>query len=143
MEEKVSTNAPKYAWFWIRLVAMIIDGIILGIIGYLLFWSEAANVSDGSVNISFDGWRILVPIIYTIGFWIWKSATPGKMALGLIITDEKGKPLDWKKAILRYIWYIISAIVFCIGFIRVAFDAKKQGWHDKIAKTYVVKKKKK
>ncbi len=138
--EVPSVKTKKYAGFWIRLLATIIDGIILSILGRILFGSETANMQDGTANVSFTGWQTLVPILYTIGFWGVLSTSPGKMLFGLKIVNEKGEKLSWKTAIIRYLGYIVSWITLGIGFLWIAFDKKKQGLHDKIAKTYVVKK---
>jgi len=140
-----STPELKYAGFWIRFLAQLIDGIILGVLGYLLFGSSASSVSTGadgmmSVNVSFTNWQTLVPVLYIILFWIWKGATPGKMALGLRIVQENGEKLGWGRAIGRYFAYFVSAFALCIGFLWIGFDSKKQGWHDKLAKTVVIKK---
>jgi hypothetical protein len=62
------------------------------------------------------------------------------MALGIKVISSDGSPVSWGQAVLRYIGYIISGLVFALGFIWIAFDAQRQGWHDKIAKTYVVRK---
>lgn len=144
----MTTTTPtesKYAGFWIRFLAMIIDSIILGIIGYLLFGSgtsSATMTADGSyaVSVNYTNGQTLIPLLYIIGFWIWKGATPGKMALGLKIVRTNGDKLTWGRAIGRYFAYIVSAIVFCFGFIWIGFDSKKQGWHDKLADTIVIKK---
>ena len=61
------------------------------------------------------------------------------MLLGMKVVSVDGKPLTIKQVILRLVGYIVSAMAIGIGFIWIAFDAQKQGWADKIAKTYVVK----
>ena len=139
-----STPELKYAGFWIRFLAQIIDSIIIGVASSLLFGSSASSVAnaDGmmSVNVNLTGWQTLVPVLYIILFWIWKGATPGKMALGLRIVQENGEKLGWGRAIGRYFAYFVSAFALCIGFLWIGFDSKKQGWHDKLAKTVVIKK---
>lgn len=130
----------KYAGFWIRFAAFIIDGIILGVLGYFIFGSEVTQVSGGSVSVSFSGTQTLVPLLYTYLFWVFFGATPGKMLFGLKIVDAEGNKISWLKALLRMFGYFVSSLVIFIGFLWIAFDAKKQGWHDKIAKTFVVKK---
>ncbi|MFA6992200.1 MAG: RDD family protein [Candidatus Gracilibacteria bacterium] len=137
----------KYAGFWIRFLAMIIDGIILGVIGSLLFPGSGNYVTmsaDGGFQMDFSanfvGPQTIIPILYTLAFWIWKGATPGKMALGLRIIEQDGSKLSWQKALLRYVGYIVSGLTLCIGYLWVGFDKKKRGFHDMIAKTYVVKK---
>jgi len=146
-KEDIQPEAPKketsenvqYAGFWIRFVALIIDGIILGIVARIFFGSGSAGIEAGTMSVGYDGWQMIIPILYTILFWKYFAATPGKMALGLKIVQENGQNLEWKHALLRYVGYLVSGFVLCLGFIWAAFDKKKQGWHDKIAKTIVVK----
>ena len=73
-------------------------------------------------------------------FWIYKSATPGKMITKLVIVDAKtgGKPTTGQ-FLLRYLGYYVSTVPLGLGLIWVAFDQRKQGWHDKIAGTLVVR----
>jgi uncharacterized RDD family membrane protein YckC len=80
------------------------------------------------------------PVIYFVGFWAWRGQTPGMMVLGLHIRRETdGTKPGIARSVLRYVGYWVSWIALFIGFIWVAFDGRKQGWHDKIAGTYVVK----
>ena len=82
----------------------------------------------------------VIPPALVLIFWHYRSATPGKIITGLSIVDADtgGKP-SWGQFIIRYIAYYISAIPLLLGFIWVAFDQRKQGWHDKIANTVVIK----
>ena len=137
--QAVNMASAHYAGFWIRLVAFIIDGIILGII--CSPFGTATTLPDGTYSVNLTGWPTLIPIVYAIGFWIWLSATPGKLILGLKVVDANGNKIAPLTAVVRYLGYILSGIVLSIGFIWIGFDAKKQGWHDKIAKTFVVHKK--
>lgn len=127
----------RYAGFWIRFLAAIIDGIILTIIGLLV---GAGTIEGFVVDVDFVGWRSLIPIVYFLVFWIALGATPGKLALGLKIIETDGKKLRWTKAILRFIGSIVSTFIIFLGFIWIGIDKKKQGWHDKIADTYVIRK---
>ncbi len=82
-----------------------------------------------------------LPFIAVVLFWFYKSATPGKMALNIKIVDaDTGRKLSVGQSIGRYFAYIPATLVFMIGIIWVAFDKRKQGWHDKLAKTVVIKK---
>ena len=82
----------------------------------------------------------ILPAIAVILFWIYKSATPGKMALGLKIVDAKtGRAASNPQLIGRYFGYYVSIIPLMLGMIWVGIDKKKQGWHDKLAGTLVVK----
>lgn len=135
-------SSTNYGGFWLRFVAMIVDAIALGIIGRvvdLVLETSITSGSSGAVSVNFSGWSMIIPIAYTLGFWLWKGATPGKMLLGLKITKLDGGKIGVKEAVLRYIGYFVSAIVIGLGFLWISWDAKKQGWHDKIAGTVVVK----
>jgi uncharacterized RDD family membrane protein YckC len=139
------TMEMKHAGFWIRFLAMLIDIVILGVIGWLIFGTESGFISitpDGMIqfSVSFMGWQTLVPIIYVLAFWIWKGATPGKMVLKLQIVEKDGKKLSWQKALLRYVGYIVSSVPLFLGFFWIGFTKEKLGFHDMIAKTYVVRK---
>lgn len=82
----------------------------------------------------------LFSIAYYVGFWTWRGQTPGMMLLGLRVARESdGNPPGLARSILRYVGYLISGFVLFIGFIWIAFDSRKQGWHDKIAGTVVVR----
>jgi uncharacterized RDD family membrane protein YckC len=82
----------------------------------------------------------LLSIAYYVGFWTWRGQTPGMMLLGLRVARESdGTPPGLARAILRYVGYLVSGFVLFIGFIWIAFDSRKQGWHDKIAGTVVVR----
>jgi uncharacterized RDD family membrane protein YckC len=82
----------------------------------------------------------VISIAYFVGFWTWRGQTPGMMLLGLrVARDVDGTPPGLGRSILRYVGYFLSWIAFFIGFIWVAFDSRKQGWHDKIAGTVVVR----
>ncbi|OGH85939.1 MAG: hypothetical protein A2493_02605 [Candidatus Magasanikbacteria bacterium RIFOXYC12_FULL_33_11] len=138
-QQKISNKTKEerhYAGFWIRFLALFIDFIALSIIG-LLF--GASSIGPFELAFAYMGWKVIVPITYFIGFWIWKSATPGKMILGLKIIDEKRLSINVSQAVIRFFSLLISAIPFCLGFIWAGFEPQKRGWHDLLAKTYVVK----
>ena len=79
-------------------------------------------------------------VLYTVGFWAKKSRTPGKMALGVTIVTENGEPISTGRAFVRYFGYIVSVFSpLLIGFWWIAVDKNKQGWHDKLANTYVIR----
>lgn len=136
----------EYVGFWPRVGATIIDTILLLIItlpltymvyGELYFGSEQLVLGPADFVINW-----VAPAVVVILFWISRGQTPGKMAIGAKIVDaETGGPISPGKAIIRYIGYFISLIGLFIGYIWVGFDPKKQGWHDHIAKTVVIRKK--
>jgi uncharacterized RDD family membrane protein YckC len=83
----------------------------------------------------------LLPIILILIFWHYKSATPGKIILFLAIVDaDTLQPPTMSQFVIRYLGYYVSAIVLFLGFFWIAFDKRKQGWHDKMANTVVIRK---
>ena len=131
----------RYGGFWIRVVAYIIDGIILGIAGSIINILFHANPSDpqSSGSALASTIKFIIGIAYFVGFWSYWSATPGQRVLRLRVVDANtGQALGVGKAILRYIGLVISFLVCFIGVIWVAFDGRKQGWMDKIAGTVVL-----
>ncbi|MEA2672707.1 MAG: hypothetical protein QOG45_2927 [Chloroflexota bacterium] len=135
-----------YAGFWIRAVAYLIDSAILFAVLFVLslgtggFTRTDPATGLPVANGSLQALAVVIGVAYVVGFWSTRSATPGQMALGLrIVRAENGAPLDVSKALIRYVGYIISAIPFGLGLIWAAFDPRKQGWHDKIASTFVVR----
>ncbi len=134
----------EYAGFWIRTGAAIIDTILLVIIILpILTLIYGQEYWLGTVYIS-GFWDVMLnyflPAIAVILFWIYKSATPGKMALKLSIVDAKtgGHP-STGQLIGRYFAYYVSLVPFGLGIIWVGIDKRKQGWHDKLAGTVVVR----
>lgn len=79
-----------------------------------------------------------IAIGYPVGFWVLLGQTPGKWLMGVRISRVTGKPLTVRRALLRYLGYWLSAIPFGLGFLWVLVDDRRQGWHDKLAGTYVV-----
>jgi len=104
---------------------------------YVGFWKRSAAGFIDVVLLSFISWGI-ANILFFVGFWAWKGQTPGKMLMKQRVVRIDGSPIDLKTSIIRFIGYVVCCISFGIGFITIAFDSKKQGWHDKIAGTYVI-----
>ena len=140
----------EYAGFWIRVGAYIIDRILIALIIVplliMIYGAQYYDTADPDAPIVwFEGsadflisW--VFPAIAIIVFWIYKSATPGKMAVHAKIVDAKtGQPLSAARCIGRYFGYLVSFLPLGMGFIWIAFDKKKQGWHDKLAGTVVIK----
>ncbi|MBP6352184.1 MAG: RDD family protein [Acinetobacter sp.] len=141
------SNKYAYAGFWIRLLASIIDSIIMVVvlIPLAMLFGTGSNVSENNLA-SFQMttasewlWQLLAAIFY-IFCWVKFAGTPGKRLLRLKVLDEMtGEHITVGPAVIRYIGYIPSTLVFCLGFFWIGFDNKKQGWHDKMARTVVVK----
>ena len=134
-------QAIEYVGFWQRAIAVVIDSffVTLLIIPILFFiLNDPMGSSTAGMAV-----QIILPAIAFIAFWQARSTTPGKMAIGAIIVnaDDLQKP-SMKQWLLRYLGYYLASLPLCLGFIWAGFDARKQGWHDKLAKTVVIKVKK-
>ena len=142
----------RYAGFWIRVVAALIDSFwITVVIVPLLFWLYGSGyfakmLDPDLLNPApmFAGpgdfvVQYVLPAIVIVLFWIARQATPGKMALSLKIVDAQTLgPITKGQAIGRYFGYYVSIFGLCLGLLWVAFDPRKQGWHDKLAGTVVI-----
>jgi uncharacterized RDD family membrane protein YckC len=136
----------KYAGFWIRTGAAIIDTILImlvtfpllvAIYGWAYFDAGKTGIVAGPADFVIS-W--VLPAVAVIAFWIIKQATPGKMAVSTKIVDaESGKAASTGQLIGRYFAYFAATIPLGLGILWVAFDKKKQGWHDKLAGTVVVR----
>jgi uncharacterized RDD family membrane protein YckC len=139
----------EYVGFWPRVGASIIDtmAIVLVVSPLLVaFYGKAyfSGMQTGMLAGPADfliSW--VMPAVAVIAFWLYKQATPGKMVISARVVDAAtGGPLTTGQAIGRYFGYFVSSIPFGLGLVWVAFDSKKQGWHDKMAGTVVVRSKK-
>jgi uncharacterized RDD family membrane protein YckC len=133
----VAATATNKGGFWIRLVAYLIDAIILGIVGTIIGGFVDPDPSAPARN----SINLLLGLVYFVYFW---SAQGGGQTLGMRVLNLKvirtdGSALTYVQAVIRYVGLIIACIPIFIGVIWAAFDANKQGWHDKIAGTFVVK----
>lgn len=139
-------NEQEYAGFWIRTGATIIDTILMSIIIIPVvtaiygkeYWVRESFI-QGFWDVMFN---YILPAIAVILFWSYKSATPGKMITKLTIVDAKtGEKPSTGQFIGRYFGYFVSTIPLLLGFIWVGFDKRKQGWHDKLSGTVVIRNK--
>jgi len=132
----VAATTEKAGW-WTRFLAIVIDIIALGIVTSIL----TSILYQGADPTSNSGLSTLLGVIYYVYFWssYGKGQTLGSRALKIRVVKTDGSYLDLVGAFLRYVGFVISCIALFIGVIWAAFDSQKQGWHDKIASTYVVK----
>ncbi|WP_240162490.1 RDD family protein [Glaciimonas sp. PAMC28666] len=138
----------EYVGFWARVWASLIDTVLMLIVILPIMFAIYGRVQMAS-GVTFTGAsNILIsyvlPAVVVIAFWTARHATPGKMVIGASIVDAKtGAPPSLRQHVIRYLGYYLSTIFFCLGFIWVGLDRRKQGWHDKLAGTVVVRKKNK
>jgi uncharacterized RDD family membrane protein YckC len=138
-------DRPK-AGFWIRVVASLLDSLLLG--GIQLFFAVVLGLTAGDLDAhsgaavglltSLSG--LVLGIAYAVFFTGYCGQTPGKMLLRIKVIRTSGAEIGYGRAFLREIpGKFLSGIILGIGYLMVAFDDRKQGLHDRIADTYVVK----
>ncbi|WP_211243379.1 RDD family protein [Chitiniphilus eburneus] len=134
----------EYVGFWPRVGATLIDTLLLMLItlplSLAIYGREYFEVEDivaGPADFLIS-W--VLPAVVVVAFWLKWQATPGKRAISARIVDARtgGVPTGGQYAV-RYLGYFVSTIPLCLGLIWVAFDARKQGWHDKMAGTLVIR----
>lgn len=146
-QKNMTTRINTFTGFWMRAIATLIDTILLSFVlfppliciyGWSYFDPDVTGFVAGPADLVIS-W--IVPIFIIIGFWVWRQATPGKMIIQSKIVDATtGEQPTIKQWIIRYIGYFVSALPLCLGYIWIAFDKRKQGWHDKMAGTVVLHK---
>lgn len=148
-----SSSATRYAGFWIRFVAAIIDSLALGVVVWPISGLLALIISAAGNQVNMPGAGIhlvrgiVIWALFTFAGWIYeasfesssKQATLGKMALGLKVTDENGQRISFARASGRFFSKILSRMILLIGYIMAGFTARKQALHDMIAGTLVVR----
>jgi uncharacterized RDD family membrane protein YckC len=131
----------QYGGFWIRVVAYIIDVILIDIVAGILdaiFRINPTNTSGSASSVA-GLISLVIGVLYFAGLWTYWGATLGQRLFKLRVVDANTmQPIGVGKAVLRYIGLIVSFLVCFIGVIWVAFDGRKQGWMDKIAGTVVL-----
>lgn len=147
-----------YAGFWLRLVALIIDAIVLGIIGSIVTFPFVASMGmvtfmHGRMHMSPEDWMpffaglwrlVLIRLVLS---WLYYAllessqwqGTLGKKALGLEVTDMQGSRIGFGKATGRYFGKYISGFILCVGFIMAGFTERKQALHDLMAGCLVIR----
>ena len=141
-------GAIGYGGFWRRVGAALIDSLVLviplSILQYLLAPGTVHDTPTGSgmgqVGGAWDALNLVVGWLYWAGMHSSSyQATLGKMALGMKVVDLNGQRISFLRATGRYLAEILSALILFIGYIMVAFTRRKQGLHDMIAGTLVVR----
>lgn len=136
----------EYVGFWPRVGASIIDAIIIMVItspilvsiyGWGYFTDSDKPLIAGPADFLVS-W--VLPAIAVVLFWLYKQATPGKMAVAARVVDARtGNTISVGQAIGRYLAYFVSMLPLFLGIVWVGLDPRKQGWHDKLAGTVVIR----
>ena len=160
--ESENTGNVKYAGFWLRFVAYLIDDILLSVIGFIISLPFIGTIIFSGIALSdlngcdesklfgiagIIGTVLLLIITITVVCWLYfalmesskQQATLGKMALGLKVTDMEGNRVSFGRATGRYFGKIISGMIFMIGYILAGLTEKKQALHDMIAGCLVIR----
>ncbi len=121
-----------------RVFAFMLDGIILAILMMLIVAIVSGLRLSSMPALNF--FSMAVPVAYYWYFWTQRDGqTPGKFALGIRVVKAQGGAISNTDAVIRAIGYHVSAILCGLGYIWAIFDKNNQAWHDKLAKTYVVR----
>ena len=141
-------DLPK-AGFWIRAAAAFVDALIAGALQGIIVFLFAGLL--GLLQHGFDSDSLLmfclawllsasISVVYYVYFTAYGGQTPGKMALRIKVVRTDSSPLTLGRAFYREtLCKFVSGIILGIGYLMVAFDEKKQGLHDRMAETYVVR----
>ncbi|MBK6912048.1 MAG: RDD family protein [bacterium] len=149
---------PRYAGFWIRLVAHIIDQLVISVVSFVFVMigivfsigsisaiTELDDPDPAAIIAVIGGWLVFAAII-SIGQWLYfafMESSPsrgslGKIAVGLQVVDSRGQTISFARASGRYFAKFLSSMILMIGYIMAGFTAKKQALHDILADTYVI-----
>jgi uncharacterized RDD family membrane protein YckC len=143
----------QHMGFWIRLAAYAIDSVIVSAVSMAIV-PLALGIGVGIGSGGGDGYTgflvgyALAYLLVFVGMWLYfalmesssKQGTLGKMAVGIKVTDINGQRISFWRATGRLFAKILSGLTLGIGYLMIAFTEKKQGLHDMIAGTFVVKK---
>jgi uncharacterized RDD family membrane protein YckC len=152
------SHQVRLAGFFSRLIAFGLDLAIISVINLVIlagtrlivefffvgrFGAFPAMQNFADTIVASSEWLTAListsfGFIYFIFFWVISGFTPGKALLGLRVVRTDGRPVNLARAVLRLIAYLIAALPLFLGFIWILFDNRRQGWHDKIARTYVI-----
>lgn len=135
-------GTSMYAGFWRRVAAVILDGLLIGLVTapFTLAFGGGDSFAESARSSAGSGFETVVTwLYYALMESSSKQATVGKMALGIIVTDLDGRRIGFGRATGRHFAKILSALILGIGFLMVAFTERKQGLHDMVASTLVIR----
>ena len=149
--QPVVAAPTRYAGFWIRVIAAIIDGVLVQVVVFpvSLILGMVIGVTGIATHSTGPGLQVFSSgiggLFGLVAGWLYGAmmesskhqATVGKMVFGMKVTNLQGQRLSFGLATGRHFAKILSGLIFCIGFIMVGFSEKKQGLHDMIVGTYV------
>jgi uncharacterized RDD family membrane protein YckC len=145
-------NPLSYVGFWIRFLAFILDSIVVLVLLYFVALFIPVSVDISTVNLANQdeliallpdllprmGLDALLTALLFLLLWSFIRSSLGKVVFRAYIVNNMGQKASFGQLLIRYLGYFVSVAFFGLGFIWIAFDAKKQGWHDKLAGTVVI-----
>ncbi len=140
-------TADIFAGFWLRLIATILDGIIVNIVFWVISFALISAIASGGNASAVGAASVGLYIFSIVGNWLYwalmesssKQATLGKMALGLKVVDEQGERIGFGRATGRYFGKLLSSLIIGVGFLMAAWTRKRQALHDLMASCLVVR----
>lgn len=149
MTENSRAERVRPIGFGKRLGAIFIDGFVLLFISFIVLFAAGIvltllNAYSYTSENPYPADTLLLliglatSILYYVGFWTKSGVTIGKNAVGIKVVGRDGQPLSVGRALIRYAGYIISGVVLALGFLWILFDRRRQGWHDKLAGSFVI-----
>jgi uncharacterized RDD family membrane protein YckC len=161
MKKKLHTLQGHYAGFTSRFFAFVIDLVVVMVMISLtsyslsLVWRFFALLPNPAIELFVSNAELthvqqvarpyIIPAIniiliygYFVFFWMTSGQTLGKAFMGVRVVSISGRPLTFMQAFFRFLVYPISGLVFFLGFLWILIDNQRQGWHDTIARTYVI-----
>ena len=147
-ETEPQTPTERPAGFWIRLIAFVVDNVLLFVLAIIVasalgvsvadWWSEATTSEAVFYLGAFDWINMALGVIYFSVFVAAWSSTSGKLLFGLVVVRNDGSKIGVGRAFARYLCYYISLLLLGVGFFMIAFRGDKRGLHDLICDTKVV-----
>lgn len=146
----------QYAGFVTRAAAYLVDLAIISASIFLINWAPRVALNSIGITTNFcpsSEWASVLcrlftgslialsavfPSLYLVFFWMLSGQTPGKSLLGLRIVQVNGRRLSFVTALRRLVGYGLSLLSFGLGFLVILVDDRRQGWHDKFARTCVI-----
>lgn len=145
MGTSLAASDYRYAGFWWRFVAALIDGVIGTVIGMVV--GAVIGFQMGSGDATIDAIKAVSSVVGMVVNWLYfaisesspMSGTLGKYLLGIRVVDENGDRIGFGRATGRYFGKILSALILCVGFLMAGWTRRKQALHDMIAGCLVVR----
>lgn len=143
--QQQTTTELVYVGFWLRVLTFVVDSVLVVAVALPIllavygrdYLTPSLAGPRGPVDVLVN-W--IFPAAAVLLFWMYRSATPGKMMLRARIIDARtGAPPSRTQMVVRYLGYYVATLPLGMGLLWVAFDPRKQGWHDKLARTSVVR----